>query len=46
MALQKKSITTIWGKHELWQIGLRGQISRKEKWYSKEKVEEKLSHLI
>jgi hypothetical protein len=44
--LQKRSKTTRQGQHDLWQIGLKGQLSRKTKWYSKEQVEEKFPHLI
>jgi hypothetical protein len=44
--LQRKSRTTRQGQHDLWQIGLKGQLPGKEKWYSKEKVEEKFPHLI
>jgi hypothetical protein len=39
--LQKQSRTTRQGQHDLWQIGLKGQLLGKAKWYSMEKVEEK-----
>jgi hypothetical protein len=44
--LQKQSITTRQGQHDLWHVGLKGQLLGKAKWYSKEKVEEKFPHLI
>jgi hypothetical protein len=44
--LEKWSRTTRQGKHELWNIGLKGQLLGKAKWYSREKVQEKFSHLI
>ena len=44
--LQKSYRTTRQGKQGLWQIGLKGQLSRKAKWYTREKVEEKFPHLI
>jgi hypothetical protein len=44
--LQKRSRTTRQGQHELWKIGLNGQLLGKAKWYSNEKVEEKFPHLI
>jgi len=37
--LQNKSRTTRQGQHYLWQIGLKGKLPGKAKWYSKEKVE-------
>jgi hypothetical protein len=40
------SITTREGKHDLWKIGLKGKFLGKEKWYSREKVEENFPHLI
>jgi hypothetical protein len=46
IVLQKRYRTTIQGQHDLWHIGLKGQLLRKEKWYSREKVEEKFPHLI
>jgi hypothetical protein len=44
--LEKKSRTTRQGQCDLWQIRLKGQLPCKEKWYSREKVEEKIPHLI
>jgi hypothetical protein len=44
--LQKQSRTTRHGKHDLWQVGLKGQLPGKEKSYSREKVKEKFAHLI
>jgi len=44
--LPKKSKATRQGQHDLWQIGLKGQLPGKAKWYSREKVKEKISHLI
>jgi hypothetical protein len=44
--LQKRSRTTRQGQHDLWQIGLKGQLPGKAKWYTREKVEEKFPHLI
>jgi hypothetical protein len=44
--LQKNFITTRQGQCDLWQIGLKGQLLGKPKWYSGEKVEEKFPHLI
>eukprot|EP00253_Pinus_taeda_P014534 PITA_14534 len=44
--LWKRSKTTRQGQHDLWQIGLKGQLPGKAKWYTKEKVEEKCPHLI
>ena len=38
--LQKNYRTTRQGKHDLWKIGLKGQLPRKAKWYFGEKVEE------
>jgi hypothetical protein len=46
IVLQKQSRNTRQGQHDLWQIGLKGQLPGKEKWYSREKVEEKFPHLI
>jgi hypothetical protein len=43
---QKKFRTTIHGQDKLWKYGLKGQLPGKEKWYSREKVEEKFPHLI
>ena len=40
MVLQNSSRNTIHGKHDLWEIGLKGKHPGKAKWYSKEKVEE------
>jgi hypothetical protein len=44
--LYKNSKTTKHGRHDLWKIGLKGQLLGKEKWYSKEKVEETVHCLI
>jgi hypothetical protein len=44
--LQKQSKTTRKGQHDLWQVGLKGQLLGKEKWYSEEKVKEKFPYLI
>jgi hypothetical protein len=44
--LQKWSRTTRHGKHGIWQIGLKGQLPCKEKWYSREMVEENFPHPI
>lgn len=44
--LEKRSKTTRQGKQDLWQIGLKGQLPGKAKWYTTDKVEENLSHLI
>jgi hypothetical protein len=38
--LKKWSRTTRCGKHDLWKIGLKGELPGKAKWYSREKVEE------
>jgi hypothetical protein len=46
IVLWKQSITIRKGQHDLWQIGLKGQLLRKEKWHFREKVEEKIPHLI
>jgi hypothetical protein len=46
IVLQKRPITTRQGQHDLWQIGLKGQLPCKAKWYSREKVDEKFRHLI
>jgi hypothetical protein len=43
---KKKSKTARHGKHDLWEIRLKGQLLGKAKWYSREKVEEKFPHLI
>jgi hypothetical protein len=40
--LQKQSRATRHGQHDLWKIGLKGQLPGKLKWYSREKVEEKI----
>jgi len=45
-AVQKRSRTTRKGQHDLFHIGLKGQLPRKAKWYTGEKVEEKFPHLI
>ena len=44
--LQKSCKTTRQGQRDLWQIGLKGQLPSKAKWYTREKVEEKFPHLI
>jgi len=44
--LQKRSKTTRHGKHDLWQIGLKGQFLGKAKWYTREKVQENFPHHI
>eukprot|EP00253_Pinus_taeda_P023991 PITA_23991 len=44
--LQKRSRTKRQGKQDLWQIGLKGQLPGKAKWYTREKVEEIFPHLI
>ena len=44
--LQKRSKTTRQGQQDLWQIGLKGQLPCKAKWYIKEEVEEKFPHLL
>jgi hypothetical protein len=44
--LQRKSKTRRQGKHDRWWIRLKGQLPRKEKCYSRKKVEGKLPHLI
>ena len=44
--LQKNSRTTRRGKYELYQVGMKGQLLGKAKWYSKEKVDENFPHLI
>jgi hypothetical protein len=44
--LQKKIRMTRRGQQELWQVGLKGQLLAKAKWYSKEKVEELFPHLL
>jgi hypothetical protein len=44
--LQKKIRMTKRGQQELWQVGLKGQLPTKAKWYSKEKVEELFPHLL
>jgi len=44
--LQKRSRITRQGQHNLWQIGLKGQLPGKAKWYTREKVEEKFPHFI
>jgi hypothetical protein len=48
MVLQKQSRTIRHGQHDLLQIGLKGQLPRKEKWYSRKKVEKNISspHLV
>ena len=44
--LQKRSRTIRQRKHDLWQIGLKGQLPGKARWYTREMVEEKFPHLI
>jgi hypothetical protein len=46
MIFHNRSRPTRQGQHDLWQIVLKGQRPRKEKWYSEQKVEEKFPHLI
>lgn len=43
---QKRSRTTRQRKHDLWKIGLKGQLPRQDKQYSREKVEENFPLLI
>jgi hypothetical protein len=42
----KNHKTTRKGQHGLWQIGLKGQLPSKAKWYSGEKVEENFADII
>jgi hypothetical protein len=44
--LQKRSKATRQGQDDLWQIGLKGPLLGKARWYSREKVEEKFLHLV
>lgn len=44
--LKKRNRTTRLWQHDLRQIGLKGQLPGKAKWYTREKVEETFPHLI
>jgi len=46
MVLHKRSKTKIQGQQDLWHIWLKEQLLGKAKWYTREKVEEKIPHLI
>ena len=44
--LQKRYKTTRQGQQDLWQIGLKGQLLGKAKWYTRETVDENFPYLI
>jgi len=44
--LQNRSKTTRQVQHDIWHIGLKGQLPSKGKWYTREKVDGKFPHLI
>lgn len=46
VVFQKRSTTIRQGQHDLWQIGLKGQLLGKAKWYTREKVEKTFPCLI
>jgi hypothetical protein len=45
IVLQHKEWTTRRGKQEMWNIGLKGQITMKTMWYKRNHIERKFPHL-